>query len=185
MIHRNGRVFISHTPQDEGYFTSLVSRLSEREIDCWSRIQPGDSDTQLSPKTLAEIAERDVFLRICTPAAAASPRMHLEAAALRAKAQIDQERGTPNKHIIIDLVMDPAYIPDPADTGYLTINTTNRPMNDWLVVLYNESGKMQATRAMGRRSMTVVVTVCVVGGFIVVVALLAFLVLFQGVIPVP
>jgi hypothetical protein len=111
--------------------------------------------------------------------------MHLEAAALRATAQVDQERGTPNKHIIIDLVMDPAYTPDPADTGYLTINTTNRPMNDWLVVLYNESGKMQATRAMGRRSMTVVVTVCVVGGCIVVVALLAFFVLFQGVIPVP
>jgi hypothetical protein len=38
---------------------------------------------------------------------------------------------------------------------------------------------------MGRRSMTVVVTVCVVGGFILVVALLAFFVLFQGVIPVP
>jgi hypothetical protein len=185
MIHRNGRVFISHIPQDKEYFTSLVSRLSEREIDCWSTIQPGDSDTQLSPRTLAEIAERDVFLRICTPAAASSPRMHLEAAALRAKAQEDVDNGSPNKHIIIDLVMDPTYTPDPTDTGYLIIRTTNRPMNDWLVVLYNESGKMQATRAMGRRSMTVVVTVCVVGGFILVVALLAFFVLFQGVIPVP
>ncbi len=181
MIVRNGRVFISHMAQDEGYFTSLVSQLSEREIDCWSSIQPGDSDTQLSPKTLEEIGRRDVFLRICTPAAAGSPRMHLEAAALRAKAQEDQERGSANKHIIIDLVMDPTCTPEPADKGYLTIDTTNRPMNDWLVVVYNETGKMQATRAMGRRTMTVVVTVCVVGAFIVVLALLTFVILFQGV----
>lgn len=181
MILRNGRVFISHMAEDEGYFASLLERLSEREIDCWTEIQPGDSDTQLSPKTLEEIAERDVFLRICTPAAAHSARMHLEAAALRAKAREDEERGTPNKHVMIDLVMDPAYVPDPADTGYLSIDTTNRPMNDWLVVVYNETGKMQATRAMGRRTMTVVVTVCVVGAFIVVLAILVFFVLFQGV----
>jgi len=182
MILRNGRVFISHMPQDEGYFTSLISRLSEREIDCWSKIQPGDSDTQLSPKTLEEIARRDVFLRICTVAAAGSRRMQLEAAALSAKAQEDQEQGTPNKHIIIDLVMDPAATPGPADTGYLTIDASNRPMNDWLVVLYNEMGKMQATRAMGRRTMTILVTACVVGAFIIVLALLTFFVLFQGVI---
>ena len=181
MILRNGRVFISHMPQDEVYFTSLVSRLTGREIDCWSKIQPGDSDTQLSPKTLEEIAERDVFIRICTLASARSGRMQLEAAALRAKAQEDAVNGTPNKHVIIDLVMDSTGTPDPADKGYLTIDTLNRPMNDWLVVLYNEMGKMQATRAMGRRTMTVVVTACVVGGFIVVLALLAFFVLFQGV----
>src|SRR5262249_25115625 len=102
MILRNGRVFISHTSQDEGYLTTLVERLSMREIDCWTKIQPGDTDTQLSPKTLEEIAGRDVFIRICTPAAALSPRMQLEAAALRAKAQEDAERGSPNQHIMID-----------------------------------------------------------------------------------
>jgi hypothetical protein len=182
MALRNGRIFISHTAEDQGQIAALVKRLSEKEVDCWTTIAPGDTDTELSPQTQKEISGRDVFLRICTPAAARSGRMRLEASSVRALQEDDIRNGTPNRHVIIDLLMDPASSPDPAEKGFLTIDTTTRPMNDWLVVLYNEAGKMQATPAMSRRTITIVVALVVIIAAILLIAVLAFFVLFQGVL---
>ena len=177
---RNRKVFVSHTTEDEERYAPLLAKLAEKEIDCWSTVAPGDSDSQLSPKTKDEIARRDVFLRICTQAAAKSARMQLEAWAFGATQVDDAHKGTPHQHIRIDLLMDPAYTPEPAQPAYLTINTTNRPMNDWLIVLYREIGKMQATRALSRRSITIIVVICVALGFLLMVCLLSFVILFQG-----
>jgi hypothetical protein len=177
MTLRNGKVFISHTAEDTGLLTPLLARLEEKQVDFWTTILPGDSDTQLSPQTLDEIAGRDVFLRICTPAAANSALIHREAAAFRAIQQKDVQNGTPNQHIMIDLVMDPAYNSDPADSGYLTIDTTTRPMNDWLVVLYNEMGEMQPTREMSQRTVLVLVIIGIV--LLLALTLIIFIVLLK------
>jgi len=171
MVVRNGKVFISHTAEDTRLLTPLLARLEEKQVDYWITTLPGDSDTQLSPQTLDEIAGRDVFLRICTLAAAGSARMRRESAAFRAVQQKDVENGTPNQHIIIDLVMDSAYVSDPADSAYLTIDTTSRPMNDWLVVLYNEMGQMQPTQEMSQRSLLVLVII----GIVLLLALTLFI----------
>jgi hypothetical protein len=180
MIIRNGKVFISHAVEDEALIAPLVARLTQKDINVWSKIMPEDSDTQLSQKTRREIAARDVFIRICTPAATSSERMRMEAWAFQSSRDEDTRNGTRNQHIMIDLVMDPAYTPGPGPESYLTIDTTSRPMNDWLVVLYNEMGKMQAKRAMSRRTMTMVVVITVIGAFLLVLCLLAFLVLFDA-----
>jgi hypothetical protein len=103
--------------------------------------------------------------------------MHREAAAFRAVQHKDAENGTPNQHIMIDLVMDSAYISDPADSGYLTIDTTTRPMNDWLVVVYNEMGIMQATREMSRRTLFILVIVGIV--LLLALTLIIFIVLLK------
>jgi TIR domain len=178
MIIRNGKVFISHAVEDEALYAPLVARLTQKDINVWSKIMPEDSDTQLSQRTRREIASRDVFIRICTPATARSERMRMEAWAFQSSRDEDTRKGTRNQHIMIDLVMDPAYTPGPGPESYLTIDTTSRPMNDWLVVLYNEMGKMQAKRAMSRRTMTIVVSITVIAAFLLVLCLLAFFVLF-------
>jgi len=178
MIHRNGKVYISHTPQDQTKYALLVERLTEKAINCWSTILPEDSDDHLSQQTQGEIAGRDVFLRICTPAAASSERMQMEAWAFGATQAEDSENGTPNQHIRIDLVMDTGYIGDPAHPAYLTIDAINRPMDDWLVVLYKEMGSMQATRAMGQRTTHTVVIVSVVAALLLLFACVAFFALF-------
>ena len=184
MALRNGKIFISHTEEDQGQIEPLVTRLTKKQVDCWTSILPGDTDTELSPQTQKEIAGRDVFLRICTPAALRSGRMRLEAGSARALQQEDTRNGTPNRHIIIDLLMDGgASSPDPAEKGYLSIDTTSRPMNDWLVVLYNEAGTMKASKAMGQRSMTIVVAVVVIIAVILLIAILGFFILFQGAFP--
>jgi len=180
MIIRNGKVFISHAVEDEALYAPLVTKLTQKEIDVWSKIMPEDSDAQLSQKTRREIAARDVFIRICTPAATRSERMRMEAWAFQNSRDDDNRKGTPNQHIIIDLVMDTAYTPGPGPESYLTIDTTSRPMNDWLVVLYNEMGKMQARRAMSRRTMTIVIAVSVIAAFLLVSCLLALAVLFRS-----
>jgi hypothetical protein len=178
MIRRNGKVFISHTPEDQSKYTLLVEKLTEKGINCWSAISPEDSDNQLSQQTQKEIASRDVFLRICTRTAASLARMQLEAWAFGATQAQDNQNGTPNQHIRIDLVMDTEYVSDPALPAYLTIDAINRPMNDWLVVLYKEMGRMQASRAMGRRSASAVVIVSVVVALILMFACVAFFALF-------
>jgi TIR domain len=178
MIIRNGKVFISHAATDEELFAPLVASLTLKEINVWSKIMPEDSASQLSQKTRREIAARDVFIRICTPAATSSERMHLEAWDFQNSRDEDTRKGTRNQHIMIDLVMDPAYTPGPGPEAYLTIDTTSRPMNDWLVVLYNEVGRMQAKRAMSRRTMTLVVGITVMAAFLLLLCMLAFLVLF-------
>jgi len=186
MAVRNGRIFISHTKEDQDRIAPLVTRLTQKQIDCWTTISPGDTDTDLSPRTEKEIAERDVFLRIYTPAALRSSRMRLEANSARAQQQEDIRNGTPNQHIIIDLVMDGgASSPDPADRGYLTIDTTARPMNDWLIVLYNEAGVMKAKRAMSRRTMTIVVATSVIFTLLMLYCILAFFALFEAVFKIP
>ena len=178
MMIRNGKVFISHAAPDEALLAPLVARLRQKDINVWCTILPEDSDAQLGPKTRGEIAARDVFLRICTPAATRCERMRMEAWAFQNSRDQDSRTGTRNQHILIDLVMDPAYTPSPGPEAYLTIDTTSRPMNDWLVVLYNEMGRMQAKRAMSRRSMTLVVGIAVMAAFLLVLCMLAFLVLF-------
>jgi hypothetical protein len=185
MAVRNGRIFISHTTEDQDRIAPLVTRLTQKRIDCWTTISPGDTDTDLSPGTEKEIAERDVFLRICTLAALRSSRMRLEANSARAQQQEDTRNGSPNRHIMIDLVMDGgASSPDPADRGYLTIDTTARPMNDWLVVLYNEAGMMQAKRAMSRRTMTIVAVISVIFALLLLYGIWAFFALFEAVFKV-
>jgi hypothetical protein len=178
MIIRNGKVFISHAAEDEALFAQFVARLTQKEISVWSKIMTEDSDTQLSSRTRKEIAGRDVFIRICTPAATRSERMRMEAWAFQSSRDEDIRKGNPNQHIMIDLVMDPTYTPGPGPESYLTIDTTSRPMNDWLVVLYKEMGEMQAKRAMSRRTMTLVVGISVMAAFLLVLCLLAFFVLF-------
>jgi|GEM_PF-3288389 hypothetical protein len=174
MILRNGKIYISHAAGDEALYAALVTKLAEKHVNCWTAIDAEDSDSQLSARTQQELAGRDVLLRICTPAAKQSARMRLETAAYRAIQQEDANRGAANQHIIIDLIMDPAYTPDPADPAYQTLNTTNRPMNDWLIVLYNEVGRMQAKRALSQRAMTILVIVCVI-----IALLLIFFVTFN------
>ena len=178
MIRRNGKVYISHAPQDQSKYALLVERLTEKSINCWSTIPPEDSDDHLSQQTQKEIAGRDVFLRICTSAAASSARMQMEAWAFGATQAQDNQNGTPNQHIRIDLVMDTEYISDPAHPAYLTIDGINRPMNDWLVVLYKEMGRMQATRAMTRRTTRTVVIASVVVALILMFACVVFFALF-------
>jgi hypothetical protein len=186
MAVRNGRIFISHTTEDQNRIAPIITRLTQKQIDCWAAISPGDTDTKLSPRTEKEIADRDVFLRICTPTALRSSRMRLEVDSARAQQLEDIRNGTPNRHVIIDLVMDgSASSPDLADRGYLTIDTTARPMNDWLIVLYNEAGMMKAKRAMSRRTMTIVVAVSVIFAVLLLYGLLVFFDLFQAVFRIP
>ena len=174
---------MSHTAEDQSRIASLVTRLTEKQVNCWTTISPEDTDTELSPRTEKEISQRDVFLRICSPAALRSGRMRLEASSARARAEEDMRNGTPNRHIIIDLLMDgSASSPDPAEKGYLTIDTTSRPMNDWLVVLYNEAGTMKAKRALSRRAMTIIVVVSVICAVILLYFAWSFFALFHGVL---
>ncbi len=180
MIHRNGKVFISHTPEDQDKYALLVAKLTEKQIDCWTALSPEDTETQLSTKTQKEISGRDVFLRICTPAAQRSARMQLEAWAFGATQAEDVSNGKRNQHIRIDLVMDTAYTRDPAHPAYLTIDAITRPMNDWLVVLYKEMGRMQATPAMSHRTMLIIVGASVLAAFLLLLFLFAFFVLFAG-----
>ncbi|MGO8946487.1 MAG: hypothetical protein ACLQUY_02245 [Ktedonobacterales bacterium] len=180
MIHRNGKVYISHIPEDAEKYASLVAKLNAKQIDCWTTISPEDSDSYLSETTQKEISGRDVFLRICTTASAQSPRMQLEAWSFGATQGEDANTGTRNQHIRIDLVMDRSYTPEPDHQAYLTIDTTRRPMNDWLVVLYKEMGRMQATRQVSRRTTAIVVGVCVVAAVLVLTAVLVLLILLDG-----
>lgn len=182
MAVRNGRIFISHTAEDQSRIAPLVTRLTEKQVNCWTTISPEDTDTELSPRTEKEISQRDVFLRICSPAALRSGRMHLEATSARARAEEDIRNSTPNRHIIIDLLLDRTSSPDPAEKGYLTIDTTSRPMNDWLVVLYNEAGTMKAKRALSRRAMTIIVVVSVTCAVILLYLAWSFFALFHGVL---
>ena len=109
MMIRNGKVFISHAAPDEALLGPLVARLRQKDINVWCTIMPEDSDAQLGPKTRREIAARDVFLRICTPAATRSERMRMEAWAF----QNSRDEDTPHRH------PQPAHYDRPGDGSCL------------------------------------------------------------------
>ncbi|WIG59313.1 MAG: hypothetical protein OJF49_002060 [Ktedonobacterales bacterium] len=128
----NGHVFISHAHDDNDRCAPLLAALDAWGVDYWfdtNRLEAGDD---LSHAIQRAIAERDIFLRICTPAAQRSYWMRLEAGAFRGLQASEHSANGETYRVLINLILDPAYQPEPFDYAHLFIDTASKPRRIWL-----------------------------------------------------
>lgn len=127
----NGRVFISHAHDDNARCAPLLAALDAWNVDYWfdtQQLGPGDD---LSQGIQHAIAERDIFIRICTPAAKRSYWMKLETGAFRGL-QARAHRTGDDTRVLINLILDASYEPEPFDYAHIFVDATNKAQRAWL-----------------------------------------------------
>lgn len=128
---RNGRLYISHTAQDDAQVEPFLNVLDAKTVDVWYESAPAGMTGALTPEIAREIEQRDVFVRVLSALTAQSPRMTLELAEFERLRQMDAQAGNSQRRTRINIIVDPTYERQPGDTG-MTINLTTMPESAWL-----------------------------------------------------
>jgi len=177
---RNGKVYISHTANDDTQVAPLLAALKTKKADIWYQQAPDDTGDSLSSDVQREIEQRDVFVRILTQRALSSRRMALELAEFERLQARDEQQGDGRRRARINLIMDPAYERQPTDVGALTINTTNKVESAWLPTVFAELGQLKASATLSVGALTAIVGIAVL---LALIGLVGSLVYFASVHP--
>lgn len=127
----NGKIFISHAHADNDRCQSLVSALSVWSADYWFDAEQLEAGSGLSDGIQQAISERDIFLRVCTPALQQSYWCKLEQSAFRGLIARDHQQKRDTR-VLINLIMRPGYEPEPFDYASVYIDASQRPPEEWL-----------------------------------------------------
>lgn len=174
MMARNGKVYISHTAQDDAQVAPLLVALKSKKAALWYQRTPDDAASSLSPELQREIEQRDAFIRILTSRTQASRLMALELEEFQRLQTLDEQQGDGRRRVRINLIMDPAYERQPTDVGTLTINTTNKVESAWLPTVFAELGKLKASAELSVGAMTAIVGVAVLLALVGLIGSLAY-----------
>ncbi len=101
-------------------------------VDYWFDTQQLAAGSDLSAEIQRAIAARDVFLRICTPAAQRSYWVNLETGAFRGLQARDHREGRDGRCTLINLILDAGYRPEPFDYAHIFVDATSVPRRAWL-----------------------------------------------------
>lgn len=154
-LANNGRVFISHSHDDNARCAPLLTALDAWGIDYFFDTQGLTAGQQLNERIQREISSRDIMLRVCTAATQQSFWMSLEGAAFRGLQAMDQRKGRGDRRVLINLILDSDYTREPFEAAMLFIDTVRRPRAAWLGDLARALGVTGAGMAKGlsRREM--------------------------------
>ncbi len=128
----NGKVFISHAHDDNERCAPLLAALDAWGVDYWFDTQQMGAGDNLSLTIQRAIADRDIFLRICTPAAQRSYWVQMETGAFRGLQAKQHRAGGAPTLTFINLILDAAYEPEPFDYAHVFIDATSKPQRTWL-----------------------------------------------------
>ncbi len=158
----NGKIFVSHAHDDNARCEPLLAALDAWGLDYWFDTQQLDAGAQLTERLQRAIAERDVFLRICTGATRASYWMTLEFNAFRGLQLEEQKqrRSGTNRRLSINLILDGAYAAaaTPGDShterADALVDATASPPAVWLAQLRAALGiaPQRARQGISRRA---------------------------------
>ncbi|MGE5334282.1 MAG: toll/interleukin-1 receptor domain-containing protein, partial [Nitrososphaerota archaeon] len=143
----NGKVFISHTHEDNAACAPVLAALDAWQVDYWFDVAQLSAGLELLDNIQRGLQDRDIFLRICSPAAQASPWMAQEqklARSLRAP-NGDQRR-------MIELIVRPGYVVSPDEAHDVVIDATQLPDVRWLRQLREALGVPSRERRVSRRA---------------------------------
>lgn len=142
----NGKVFVSHTHEDNAACAPVLAALDAWQVDYWFDLGQLSAGLELL-ETIERAQEgRDIFLRICTPAALASPWMAQERKLARSL------RAPSGKRRMIDLIVKPGYVISAEEAHVLVIDATQQPEVEWLRQLREALGIPSRERRVSRRA---------------------------------
>ncbi len=118
----NGKVFISHTHEDNAACAPVLAALDAWQVDYWFDLAQLSAGLELLEHIQRGLQDRDIFIRICTPATLASGWTAQEQTLARTM-------RAPNRDLrrMINLIVKPGYIPQPDEAKDITIDTTRQP----------------------------------------------------------
>ena len=138
---RNGKVYLSAPAGNPAAVVSLLAARKAKKLDLWRG--PVASD-DLSLEATHELAERDTLIRVLDKDTAAAAQMRLELAEFHRLCELDAQNGAPGRRVIVNLIADEAYQPQPEDaTAQFTITTFNKPESAWLPTILSEAGQLK------------------------------------------
>ncbi len=144
----NGKIFVSHTHEDNAACERVLAALDAWQVDYWFDTAQLSAGLELLDNIQRGLAGRDIYLRICTPAANGSPWMAQEqklARTLRAP-----NRG---QRLMIDLIVKPGYVVAAEEAHDLVIDTTQQPEVEWLRRLREALEIPSRERRVSRRAL--------------------------------
>lgn len=143
----NGKIFVSHTHEDNAVCAPLLAALDAWQVDYWFDTAQLSAGLELLDNIQRGLVERDIFIRICTPAANASVWMERER-------QLARTLRAPNRdqRFIIDLIMKPGYVVSDGDARDLVIDATQQPEVEWLRKLREALEIPSRERRVSRRA---------------------------------
>lgn len=143
----NGKIFVSHTHEDNAVCAPLLAALDAWQVDYWFDTAQLSAGLELLDNIQRGLVERDIFIRICTPAASASVWMDRER-------QLARTLRAPNRdqRFIIDLIMKPGYVVSEGDARDLVIDATQQPEVAWLRKLREALEIPSRERRVSRRA---------------------------------
>lgn len=143
----NGKVFVSHTHEDNAACAPLLAALDAWQVDYWFDTAQLTAGLELLDNIQRGLVGRDIFLRVCTPAANASPWMAEEqklARTLRAPS------GGPRR--MIELIVKPGYGVTASEADDVVIDATQQSEVEWLRQLREALGVPSRERRVSRRA---------------------------------
>ncbi len=143
----NGKVFVSHTHEDNAACAPVLTALDAWQVDYWFDTAQLSAGLELLDNIQRGLTGRDIYLRICTPAANASQWMAEEqklARTLRAP-----NRG---QRLMIDLIVKPGYVVSADEANDVVIDATQQPEIEWLQKLREALDVPSRERHISRRA---------------------------------
>lgn len=143
----NGKVFVSHTHEDNAACAPVLTALDAWQVDYWFDTAQLSAGLELLDNIQRGLAGRDIYLRICTPAANASPWMAEEQ-------KLARTLQAPNRgqRLMIDLILKPDYVVSAEEAGDVIIDATQQPEVEWLLKLREALNVPSRERHISRRA---------------------------------
>ena len=148
----NGRVFISHVHEDNARVAPLLAALDAWGVDYWFDTQQLGAGQHISERVQQALAQRDIFVLICTPATNASLWTSLELQAFRGLLERDRQSGRGDQRRVVYLILDPAYERQPVGQRDIVVDASQAPPASWFKDLRQALGVKPPRRGLSRRA---------------------------------
>lgn len=123
----NGKVFVSHSHADNAACEPVRAALDAWQVNYWFDTAELSAGLELFDTIQRALQDRDIFIRICTPAALASPWMTQEQKLARS---LRAPNGKGRR--IINLILQHGYVAAPDEADALTIDATRTSEVEWM-----------------------------------------------------
>lgn len=146
-MYGNGKVFISHTHVDNAACAPVLAALDAWQVDYWFDLAQLSAGLELLEHIQRGLQDRDIFIRICSPATLASTWTAQEQ-------MLARTMRAPNHGLrrMINLIVQPDYIVQPDEVNDITIDTTRQPEVVWMRQLRKALEIPSRERRVSRRA---------------------------------
>jgi outer membrane protein assembly factor BamB len=148
----NKRVFISHVHEDNARVAPLLAALDAWGVDYWFDTQQLGAGQHISERVQQALAQRDIFMLICTPATNASLWTSLELQAFRGLLERDRQSGRGEQRTVLFLILDPGYVRQPVGPHDIVVDASQSHPSVWFKELRQALGVKPPARGLSRRA---------------------------------